>query len=107
MQRGKAAGRGLKVLRMGFDRLFQEVASDRHVAPLHRRKAERIEQFRPLALRHLHHGQVVFALRATGQDEALPADEVHAMFEGMLPMDEVLRGSGVFGPKIEPADGDV
>ena len=45
--------------------------------------------------------------RATGLDETLDADEVHGMYEGMLPMDEVLRQSGHYGPKVEvPADAD-
>jgi uncharacterized protein (TIGR03086 family) len=45
--------------------------------------------------------------RATGQDEALDADEVHGMYEAMLPMDDFIRGPGIFGPKVEPpADAD-
>ncbi len=45
--------------------------------------------------------------RATGQDESLDADEVHRMFVGMEPMDDVLRKSGHFGPRVEvPADAD-
>jgi uncharacterized protein (TIGR03086 family) len=40
--------------------------------------------------------------RATGQDEALDPDEVHALYKGMLPMDEALRAPGAFGPKVEP-----
>ena len=45
--------------------------------------------------------------RATGLDERLDADEVHRMYEGMLPMDEVLRQSGQFGPRVEvPDDAD-
>ena len=45
--------------------------------------------------------------RATGLDETLDPDEVHAMLEGMLPMDEVLRQSGHFGPKVSvPDDAD-
>ena len=45
--------------------------------------------------------------RATGLDETLDPDEVHAMLEGMLPMDEALRRSGHYGPKVEvPADAD-
>ena len=32
--------------------------------------------------------------RATGLDETLDADEVHRMFVGMEPMDEMLRASG-------------
>ena len=45
--------------------------------------------------------------RATGQDESLDADEVHRMFQGMEPFDEVLRTSGHYGPRVEvPADAD-
>ena len=45
--------------------------------------------------------------RATGLDETLDPDEVHAMLEGMLPMDEVLRQSGHYGPKVSvPDDAD-
>ena len=43
--------------------------------------------------------------RATGLDEELDADEVHRLLEGMEPMDEVLRQSGHFGPRVDvPAD---
>ncbi len=42
--------------------------------------------------------------RATGQDETLDPDKCVAMFEGMLPMDEVLRRSGQYGPRVEVAD---
>ena len=45
--------------------------------------------------------------RATGLDETLDPDEVHGMLEGMLPMDEVLRQSGHYGPKVAvPDDAD-
>lgn len=45
--------------------------------------------------------------RATGLDERLDAHEVHRMYEGMLPMDEMLRQSGQYGPKVEvPDDAD-
>jgi uncharacterized protein (TIGR03086 family) len=43
--------------------------------------------------------------RATGQDEALPPDEVHTTYEGALQMGDALRTQGVCGPAIEvPAD---
>ena len=42
--------------------------------------------------------------RATGLDESLDAEEVHRFFEGMKPMDEVLRQSGHYGPRVEVAD---
>jgi uncharacterized protein (TIGR03086 family) len=45
--------------------------------------------------------------RATGLDETLDADEVHRMYVGMLPFDEVLRSSGHYGPRVEvPDDAD-
>ena len=46
--------------------------------------------------------------RATGQDERLDPDRCATMLEGMLPMDDVLRGSGQFGPRVEVGpDADV
>ncbi|MEO7429778.1 MAG: TIGR03086 family metal-binding protein [Acidimicrobiales bacterium] len=46
--------------------------------------------------------------RATGQDETLDADTCAEMLEGMLPMDEMLRQSGQYGPRVEvPDDADV
>ena len=42
--------------------------------------------------------------RATGLDEHLDPEAVHRMYEGMLPMDEMLRQSGQFGPKVEVSD---
>ena len=45
--------------------------------------------------------------RATGQDELLDPDRCAAMLEGMLPMDEALRQSGHYGPRVEvPDDAD-
>lgn len=45
--------------------------------------------------------------RATGQDETLDADRCAAMLEGMLPMDQALRQSGHYGPRVEvPEDAD-
>ena len=45
--------------------------------------------------------------RATGLDETLDPDEVHTMFAGMEPMDEPMRNSGHFGPRvIVPDDAD-
>jgi uncharacterized protein (TIGR03086 family) len=45
--------------------------------------------------------------RATGQDEALDAATCAEMLEGMLPMDEALRQSGHYGPRVEvPDDAD-
>jgi len=45
--------------------------------------------------------------RATGGDERLDPDEVHRLHEGMLPLDEVLRTSGHYGPRVPvPDDAD-
>lgn len=45
--------------------------------------------------------------RATGLDESLDADEVHQLYVGMLPYDEILRSSGHYGPKVDvPEDAD-
>jgi uncharacterized protein (TIGR03086 family) len=46
--------------------------------------------------------------RATGQDETLDPVKCAEMFAGMLPMDEVLRESGQYGPRVDvPDDADV
>ena len=46
--------------------------------------------------------------RATGQDETLDPDTCAAMLAGMLPMDEALRQSGHYGPRVDvPDDADV
>ena len=46
--------------------------------------------------------------RATGQDETLDPDKCAEMLEGMLPIDEALRQSGHYGPRVEvPEDADV
>ena len=42
--------------------------------------------------------------RATGLNETLDPVEVARMFEGMEPMDEMLRGSGHYGPRVVVAD---
>jgi uncharacterized protein (TIGR03086 family) len=45
--------------------------------------------------------------RATGQDETLDPQRCAAMLEGMLPMDDLLRQSGQYGPRVEvPDDAD-
>jgi uncharacterized protein (TIGR03086 family) len=45
--------------------------------------------------------------RATGQDERLDPDRCAGMLAGMLPMDEAMRGSGHYGPRVEvPDDAD-
>jgi uncharacterized protein (TIGR03086 family) len=46
--------------------------------------------------------------RATGQDETLDPEKCAVMLEGMLPMDEMLRQSGQYGPRVQvPDDADV
>lgn len=42
--------------------------------------------------------------RAGGQDDGLDPDECATMLAGMLPMDEVLRQSGHYGPRQPVAD---
>jgi uncharacterized protein (TIGR03086 family) len=45
--------------------------------------------------------------RATGQDESLEPDRCAQMLAGMEPMDEVLRASGHYGPRVPvPDDAD-
>jgi hypothetical protein len=45
--------------------------------------------------------------RATGQDETLDPQRCAELLDGMLPMDEVLRQSGQYGPRVEvPEDAD-
>ncbi len=45
--------------------------------------------------------------RATGQDERLDEERCRQLYEGMLPMDDVLRQSGQYGPKVPvPEDAD-
>ncbi|MEJ2870398.1 TIGR03086 family metal-binding protein [Actinomycetospora sp. OC33-EN08] len=39
--------------------------------------------------------------RATGQDERLDPDRCAALLAGLEPMDEILRASGQYGPKVE------
>jgi uncharacterized protein (TIGR03086 family) len=43
--------------------------------------------------------------RATGGDEHLDPDDVHAIFETATPMDEMLRGPGVCTAKLDPPAG--
>jgi uncharacterized protein (TIGR03086 family) len=40
--------------------------------------------------------------RALGIDDDLPSDAVEFAFEFMRPLDELLRGPGMLGPKLEP-----
>jgi uncharacterized protein (TIGR03086 family) len=45
--------------------------------------------------------------RATGQDETLDPERCAAMFQGMEPMDEMLRSSGQYGARVPvPEDAD-
>jgi uncharacterized protein (TIGR03086 family) len=43
--------------------------------------------------------------RATGQDERLDPDKCAELLEGMLPMDDLLRRSGQYGPRVEVPEG--
>ena len=46
--------------------------------------------------------------RATGQDERLDPERCERLLGGMVAMDEALRSSGHYGPKVEvPEDADV
>ena len=42
--------------------------------------------------------------RATNQDETLDPDKCAAMLQGMLPLDEALRQSGQYGPRVYVPD---
>ncbi|GAA4824360.1 TIGR03086 family metal-binding protein [Nocardioides caeni] len=42
--------------------------------------------------------------RSTGQEDRLDEDRCRAMLEGMEPMDEMLRSSGQYGPRIPVAE---
>ena len=42
--------------------------------------------------------------RATGQDDTLDPDLCALLFEGMLPMDDLLRSSGQYGPRVAVGD---
>jgi uncharacterized protein (TIGR03086 family) len=45
--------------------------------------------------------------RATGQDETLDPAMVHELLVGMEPLDDMLRASGQYGPRVKvPADAD-
>ena len=43
--------------------------------------------------------------RATGQDERLDPDKCAQLLEGMRPLDDVLRASGQYGPRVEVPEG--
>ena len=43
--------------------------------------------------------------RAVGGDERLDQDAVAHAYEGLKPMDAMLRREGVFGPKVDPPEG--
>lgn len=43
--------------------------------------------------------------RAVGGDEHLDQDAVASAYSGLKPMDAMIRMPGIFGPKIEPAEG--
>jgi uncharacterized protein (TIGR03086 family) len=42
--------------------------------------------------------------RATGQDETLDPVKCAQLLEGMLPLDDVLRASGQYGPRVEVSE---
>jgi uncharacterized protein (TIGR03086 family) len=42
--------------------------------------------------------------RAAGLDESLDETEVEGMYHGMLPLDQMLRSSGHYGPRVNVAD---
>lgn len=42
--------------------------------------------------------------KATDQDASIDADFAAGMYDGMLPMDAMLRQSGHFGPRVDVAD---
>jgi uncharacterized protein (TIGR03086 family) len=42
--------------------------------------------------------------RATGTDERLDPDVVAAVYQGLEPLDEIMR-AGAFGPRVEPPEG--
>jgi uncharacterized protein (TIGR03086 family) len=45
--------------------------------------------------------------RASGLDETLDPEEVHEMLVAMKPLDEILRASGQYGPRVDvPAGAD-
>jgi uncharacterized protein (TIGR03086 family) len=43
--------------------------------------------------------------RATGQDATLDPDRCATMLAGMEPLDEMLRQSGEYGPRVDVPDG--
>ena len=46
--------------------------------------------------------------RATGQDETLDPDKCAELLAGMEPIEDLMRSSGQYGPRVEvPADADV
>ncbi|WP_408899255.1 TIGR03086 family metal-binding protein [Nocardioides sp. R1-1] len=62
----------------------------------------------PQAVARLYTGDVFLhtwdLARATGQDDTLDAERCRTMYEGMEPLDEVLRHSGQYGPRVPVAD---
>ncbi len=46
--------------------------------------------------------------RATGQDDTLDPERCAVMLAGMEPIEDAMRGSGQYGPRVEvPDDADV
>ncbi|HZJ07843.1 MAG TPA: TIGR03086 family metal-binding protein [Nocardioidaceae bacterium] len=74
-----------------------KVLSDRHVGEVPLDRA--VDQFyTPDVFMHTWD-----LARATGQDETLDPVRCALLLEGMLPIDEVLRASGQYGPRVEVA----
>lgn len=65
----------------------------------------------PVAISQIFIGDVFLhswdLARATGQDETLDPERCAMMLAGMQPLDEMLRASGQYGPKVDvPDDAD-
>ncbi len=90
-----------------IDRAVQKALDDPAVSALERETQMGMNTFENVA-DMIWTGDVLIhtwdLARATGQDETLDAELVERMYEGMQPMDEVLRSSGHFGPKAEVND---
>jgi uncharacterized protein (TIGR03086 family) len=81
-----------------------EVASREHDMPMGRMTVEAAADMICTSDVFLHTWDLA---RAAGLDETLDPEEVHAMLVGMEPLDELLRSSGHYGPRVEvPDDAD-
>ncbi|HWI02855.1 MAG TPA: TIGR03086 family metal-binding protein [Acidimicrobiales bacterium] len=77
-----------------------EVASQEHDTPMGRMTVEAAVDMICTSDVFLHTWDLA---RATGLDETPDPEEVHRLLEGMEPMDELLRSSGHYGPRVEVA----